>query len=102
MSLGFARQNGITLIKDISPLPIETIDGKPLGSGRVSAITQELVLNTGLLHSETIQFCLLLMPLLFLGYRGFAGMTPTFPGGRVRLYGGVNPVIMIALHLLFQ
>lgn len=57
--LGFTQQNGISLIKYISPLTVETIDGKPLGSDGVSAITQELVLNRGLLHSETIQFYVL-------------------------------------------
>lgn len=40
-------------------LTVEAIDGRPLGTRHVSSLTQELVMQTGLLHSETIQFYIL-------------------------------------------
>lgn len=46
--------DNITLIR--CPLTVEAIDGRPLGSGYVSHITQELHLQTGALHREIIQF----------------------------------------------
>ncbi|KAG1952342.1 retrotransposable element [Pimephales promelas] len=39
---------------------VEAIDGQPLGSGRVTHITQHIQMRTGALHMETIQFYVLL------------------------------------------
>lgn len=53
ISADFARQHNITLIRCPSSLTVEAIDGRSLGSGQVSHITQQLHLQ---LHSEIIQF----------------------------------------------
>lgn len=45
-----------------SPLTVETIDGRPLGSRQVTFLTQELQMQTGILHSENIQFYILPTP----------------------------------------
>lgn len=57
MSHGIAQQHCI--IKFSSSLTVEVIDSRPLGTGLMSALMQELVRQTGLLHSETTQFYIL-------------------------------------------
>jgi len=59
MSQNFAQENNIPLIECSSSLAVEAIDGRPLGSGRVNAISQQLTMITGLFHTETIQFHIL-------------------------------------------
>lgn len=59
MSHRFAHRHCIAFIECTSFLTVEAIDGRPLGTGHVSALTQELVMQTGLLHTETIQFYIL-------------------------------------------
>lgn len=59
ISKDFALSHNITLIRCISPLTVEAIDRRPLGSGKVTHITQELHLRTGALHGENIQFYVL-------------------------------------------
>jgi len=59
MSQSFAQQNHILLIECSSSLTVEAIDGRPLGSGRVNAISQQLTMLTGLFHTESIQFHIL-------------------------------------------
>lgn len=62
MSRGFVSNHNIALIECSSPLTVEAIDGRPLGTGLVTGTTQELIMQTGLLHSETIQFYILPTP----------------------------------------
>lgn len=62
MSHGFAQEHDISLIKFYSSLTVEAIDGRHLGTGRVSALTTELKMQTGLRHSEMIQFYILPTP----------------------------------------
>jgi len=59
MSNDFALHNCIALIKCSSSLTVEAIDGRPLGSGHISSLTQELLMQTGLFHTEKIQFYIL-------------------------------------------
>ncbi|XDV14192.1 hypothetical protein PO909_002370 [Leuciscus waleckii] len=44
----------IALIPCTSPLSVEAVDGRPLGTGRITHMTQELHMRTGLLHHEKI------------------------------------------------
>ncbi len=62
MSLEFAELHKIPLIPCISPLSVEAVDGRPLGTGRVTHLSQELHMRTGLLHRELIQFYILQAP----------------------------------------
>lgn len=41
---------------------MEAIDVRPLGSGQILHLTQELNMQTGILHTETIQFYILVTP----------------------------------------
>lgn len=45
---------------------MEVLDGRPLGEGRISHITDLLKMQTGLLHRETIQFYIINSPILSL------------------------------------
>ncbi len=56
MSVDFAHKNSIPLIRCLSPLAVEAVDGRPLGSGRITHLTSRLTLVTGALHQEIIQF----------------------------------------------
>ncbi|XDV25876.1 hypothetical protein PO909_029709 [Leuciscus waleckii] len=62
MSREFAELHRISLIPCISPLSVEAIDGRPLGTGRVTHLSQELYMRTRLLHRELIQFYILQAP----------------------------------------
>ncbi len=62
MSRDYAMHHKIALIPCSSPLTVEAVDGRPLGSGRVSHVTQEIRMRTGALHHETIQFYILHAP----------------------------------------
>ncbi len=56
MSVDFAHKNSTPLIRCLSPLAVEAVDGRPLGSGRITHLTSRLTLITGALHQEIIQF----------------------------------------------
>ncbi len=43
----------------ISPLAVEVVDRRPLGTGRITHLTTKLTMRTGVLHQETIQFYIL-------------------------------------------
>ncbi len=62
MSLELAELHKIPLIPCISPLSVEAVDGRPLGTGRITHLSQELHMRTGLLHRELIQFYILQAP----------------------------------------
>lgn len=57
--LTFLSSVNIALIHCSFHLTVEAIDGCPLGSGRVSFITQELLMQTKILHTEKIQLYIL-------------------------------------------
>lgn len=59
MSSDFALCNHIALIQCSSSLTVEAIDGRPLGSGHIFSITQELLMQIHLFHTERIQFYIL-------------------------------------------
>ncbi len=56
MSLNFALEHNISLIRCPSPLAVEAVDGRPLGTGKITHLTSRLTLTTGALHHESIQF----------------------------------------------
>ncbi len=56
MSLDFAQECNVCLIMCLSPLTVEAVDGRPLGTGRITHLTSKLHMTTGILHQETIQF----------------------------------------------
>ncbi len=56
MSLNFAEEDNISLIHCLSPLAVEAVDGRPLGTGKITHLTSRLMLTTGALHRESIQF----------------------------------------------
>ncbi len=56
MSLNFAQEHNISLIRCLSPLAVEALDGCPLGTGKITHLTSRLMLTTGALHRESIQF----------------------------------------------
>ncbi len=56
MSLNFAQEHDIPLIRCLSPLAVEAVDGRPLGTGKITPLTSRLKLTTGALHQESIQF----------------------------------------------
>ncbi len=50
----FAKTHHIPLVPCVSHLAVAALDGRPLGSGRVQFITEEMQLRVGALHTETI------------------------------------------------
>ncbi len=56
MSLNFAQEHNISLIHCLSPLAVEAVDGRPLGTGKITHLTSRLMLTPGALHRESIQF----------------------------------------------
>ncbi len=56
MSQNFAQEHNIPLIRCLSPLAVEAVDGRPLGTGKITHLTSRLTLTTGALHQESIQF----------------------------------------------
>lgn len=61
MSEEFSHSHAVSLIPCSTPLSVETIDGRPLGSGLIKSMSQELQMSTGLLHEEKIHFYILPM-----------------------------------------
>lgn len=56
ISNDFIQQHKLKLKSCSSSLTVEALDGRPLGEGRVSHITEEIQLLIGTLHSEIIKF----------------------------------------------
>ncbi len=58
MSLNFAQEHDIPLIRCLSPLAVEAVDGRPLGTGKITYLTSRLKLTTGALHqaNRAVQF----------------------------------------------
>lgn len=62
MSDTFIKEYNISLTDCYSPLTVEALDGKPIGGGKVAHITDELQLQVGILHHETIRFYVIHSP----------------------------------------
>lgn len=58
----FARTHNIPLIPCNSVLAVAALDGRPLGSGLIQYTTEDVTLQTGALHQETIRFFLIESP----------------------------------------
>ncbi|XDV53693.1 hypothetical protein PO909_022129 [Leuciscus waleckii] len=54
IDLAFAKPH-FSLISCESRVAVAALDGRPMGTGKIQYITQQLTLNTGTQHSETIQ-----------------------------------------------
>lgn len=55
IDLSFAKTYHISLIPCTSRMAVAALDGRPLGSGEIQYISQEVTLQTSTLHSESIQ-----------------------------------------------
>ncbi len=99
MSEDFAHKNNIPLIYCLSPLAVEAVDGRPLGSGRITQLTTHLTLVTGALHQEIIQFYIIstLQAPVILGLpwlrKHDPSMSQVYPGGTHRSQAGDPPVL---------
>ncbi len=62
VSLELVQQHKLKLTPCNSPMAVEALDGRPLGEGRVSRITEEAKLLIGTLHSEVIKFYVIHSP----------------------------------------
>ncbi len=62
VSLELVQQHKLKLTPCNSPMAVEALDGRPLGEGRVSRITEEAKLLIGTLHSEFIKFYVIHSP----------------------------------------
>ncbi len=51
----FAKTHNIPLIPCVSHLAVAALDGRPLGTGRVQFITEDIQLRVGALHTEAIR-----------------------------------------------
>ncbi len=58
----FARTPNIPLVPCVSHLAVAALDGRPLGSGRVQFITEDIQLRVGALHTEVIKLCVFQSP----------------------------------------
>ncbi|KAM4705173.1 MAM and LDL-receptor class A domain-containing protein 1 [Rhinophrynus dorsalis] len=62
LDAGFASKHSIPLVQKAKPSRVSTVDGAPLGKGFVTHETQLLLLQTGILHSETIHLDVIQCP----------------------------------------
>ncbi len=69
VSLEFAQKHKLKLTPCNTLMAVEALDGRPLGEGRVSRITEEVKLLIGTLHSKFIKFYIIHSPnhLIILG-----------------------------------
>ncbi len=51
----FAKTHNIPLVPCVSHLAVAALDGRPLGTGRVQFITEDIQLRVGALHTEAIR-----------------------------------------------
>ncbi len=52
----FAKTHNIPLVPCVSHLAVAALDGRPLGSGRVQFITEDIQLRVGVLHTESSNY----------------------------------------------
>ncbi|KAL0187127.1 hypothetical protein M9458_018797, partial [Cirrhinus mrigala] len=62
LSCDFAEKHHLTLTPSNSHLAVEALDGRPLGEGRVTALTEGLKMQVGPEHSETLKFYVISSP----------------------------------------
>lgn len=62
ISYEFVKLHNFTLSPCTPPLAVEAVDGRPLGKGRITQITEEINLNIGVLHNESIRFYVIQSP----------------------------------------
>ncbi len=56
IDINFANLHKLSLLPCESRLAVAALDGRPLGTGRMKFITQDLILKVGSLHIESIRF----------------------------------------------
>ncbi len=54
VDLKFANYHNIPLVSCESQVAVAALDGRPLGMGQVKFTTEELLLRTGVIHTEPI------------------------------------------------
>ncbi|KAI2644696.1 Retrotransposon-like protein 1 [Labeo rohita] len=62
MSYDFAQRNYLPLTPNTSHLAVEALDGRPLEEERVSALTEDIIMQVGNHHSETLRFYVIFSP----------------------------------------
>ncbi len=62
VSAEFVQQHHLKLTHCNSSLAVEVLDGRPLGEGRICRLTEEIKMQLGTLHTETIQFYVIQSP----------------------------------------
>ncbi len=62
MSIEFAHEHHLSLTPCTSYLAVEALDGRPLGEGRISRVTDELSMQIGILHKEILKFYVISSP----------------------------------------
>ena len=80
MDITLAKQLGIPTTPVAIPQPVQALDGRPLGSGRLDRITAPLIMSTQDGHQETIRFWLTTTQQdpVVLGYPWLAAHEPQF------------------------
>ncbi len=63
MSNEFAHEHHLSLTPCTSYLAVEALDGRPLGEGRISRVTDELSMQIGILHKEILKFYVISSPI---------------------------------------
>ncbi|KAI2664082.1 Transposon Tf2-6 polyprotein [Labeo rohita] len=80
----FVRTNQLPVVSCSSPVAVAALDGRPLGTGRVDHVTQELTLCLEPHHQESIRFFVITSPQspLILGYPWLNLHEPTISWAR--------------------
>ncbi|KAI2644234.1 Transposon Tf2-6 polyprotein [Labeo rohita] len=80
----FVRTNQLPVVSCSSPVAVAALDGRPLGTGRVDHVTQELTLCLEPHHQESISFFVITSPQspLILGYPWLNLHEPTISWAR--------------------
>ncbi len=91
----FAKTHNIPLVPCVSHLAVAALDGRPLGSGRVQFITEDIQLRVGVLHTESIKLFVFQSPQTPI-ILGLQDIILLFPGPKDKLLSGQNPADRIA------
>ncbi|KAL0162053.1 hypothetical protein M9458_041449, partial [Cirrhinus mrigala] len=80
----FVRANRLPVLSCAHPVAVAALDGRPLGTGRVSHVTKDLTLRVEPGHQETIRFFVITSPQspLILGYPWLNRHEPTISWAR--------------------
>ncbi len=63
MSIEFAHEHHLSLTPCTSYLAVEALDGRPLGEGRISRVTDEISMQIGILPKEILKFYVISSPI---------------------------------------